>query len=85
MNRRTTTEADGQARVVRAAETKFLVERYHRAFQDEAEYLRGLVKVWLAADRWNRAHFQGKASQHPRQNCSFVQVCGPVNRPKPAP
>jgi len=50
MNRRTTTEADGQARVVRAAETKFLVERYHRAFQDEAEYLRGLVKVWLVRE-----------------------------------
>lgn len=49
MNRRTT-EADGQARVVRAAETKFLVERYHRAFQDEAEYLRGLVKVWLVRE-----------------------------------
>ena len=50
MNRRTTTEGDGPARVVRAAETKFLVERYHRAFQDEAEYLRGLVKVWLVRE-----------------------------------
>jgi hypothetical protein len=50
MNRRTTPAGDGQARVVRAAETKFLVERYHRAFQDEAEYLRGLVKVWLVRE-----------------------------------
>lgn len=47
---RATTEDDTPARAVRAAETKFLVERYHRAFEDEAEYLRGLVKVWMARE-----------------------------------
>jgi iron-sulfur cluster repair protein YtfE (RIC family) len=47
---RPTTEDDLPARVVRAAETQFLVERYHRAFEDEAEYLRGLVKVWIARE-----------------------------------
>ena len=45
-----TTENERAARVVRAAETQFLVERYHRAFEDEAEYLRGLVKVWMARE-----------------------------------
>jgi len=45
-----TTENEGAARVVRAAETQFLVERYHRAFEEEAAYLRGLVKVWMARE-----------------------------------
>ena len=37
------------------------------------------------ADRRNRPPFQGKASPHPRQNCSFVHAYGPLNRRKPAP
>jgi hypothetical protein len=28
------------------------------------------------ADRWNRAPFEGEASQHPRPDCSFVQNHG---------
>jgi hypothetical protein len=51
----------------------------------QAEMLEDLLRHvgLLDTDRWNRAHFQGKASQHPGKNCSFVQLCGRLNRPKP--
>ena len=47
------------------------------------EFVDAITKV-VGADRRNRALFQGKASQHHRKICSFVQSQDPLNRPKPA-
>jgi iron-sulfur cluster repair protein YtfE (RIC family) len=36
--------------VARVAETHFLVERYHRAFQTEADVARALMRAWILRD-----------------------------------
>jgi iron-sulfur cluster repair protein YtfE (RIC family) len=48
MNRPARRNVDGQ--VARVAETHFLVERYHRAFQTEADVARALVRAWMLRD-----------------------------------
>jgi len=48
MNRPARRNVDGQ--VARVAETHFLVERYHRAFQTEADVARALIRAWIVRD-----------------------------------